>query len=975
MMRFFTLCWLLCFVTMAASAQHADLHGQVTDPNGALVPGATVTAAGPGGKIATATADVAGRYDFRNLDSGSYSVTASAPGLNSAHPEQISLHGIQTLNLRLALASVTQNVTVDSGQGELNTEAGTNANGVTIKGDALDALSDDPDELQADLQALAGPSAGPSGGSMYIDGFSSGELPPKQSIREIRINQNPFSPEYDKLGYGRIDIFTKPGSDRYRATIDYNLGSAIWNTRNPYSSEKAPFLLNEFEGTGGGPINRHASFILDAQRNMVDNGSIVNAVVVDPSTFTIAPYNGNVVIPQRLTRATPRMDYQIGDRNTLTVRYGWTHADIPNAGIGAFNLSGSGYHTQYTNQTAQAGDTTVFGAAINELRFQYYRAAIHQQAYDSNPAVNVLGSFNNGGAILGNSNDVQNNYELQDYISLIHKTHSIRFGVRLREGMEDSTAPQNFNGTFVFGGVAEGPALNANNQPEYDSSGNPVLIPISSIEQYRRTLLFESLGDSPSVIRSLGGGASQFSISTGNPETAVSQFDAALFAGDDWHLTSNLNLSFGLRYELQTNIQDWHDFAPRIAAAWAPKRSRGKMVIRVGSGIFYDRFLLASTLAAERYNGLVQQQYTITNPDFYASIPSSGTLADNPSGQTIETVSPTARAEYLIQSSFAVERQLPRHSSVALTYTNAHGLHMFRSADINAPYPGTWNPQQAGSGVYPLGYPGPRFVMESSGLYNQNQLIVNGKTNAGSAVSLFGFYVWNRASSNTDGITTSSANPYCQAGEYSRAATDIRQRASFGGSVNFRWAIRVSPFVVAQSGAPFDITTGADQFGTTILNARPGIATDPTKPGLIQTSYGLLDPSPVAGEQILQRNAGRSPAQINFNLRLAKSIGFGTRASAKHEDSGASVTDTARAATGKGLGALIGTPSTERRYNLTISLSARNVLNYVNPGPITGNITSPLFGKSNQIAGVPNGEGFYETANNRKLEFQVRLAF
>ena len=72
---------------------------------------------------------------------------------------------------------------------------------------------------QTDLQALAGPSAGPNGGQIYIDGFTGGQLPPKSSIREIRINQNPFSAEYDKLGYGRIEIFTKPGTDKYHGQI------------------------------------------------------------------------------------------------------------------------------------------------------------------------------------------------------------------------------------------------------------------------------------------------------------------------------------------------------------------------------------------------------------------------------------------------------------------------------------------------------------------------------------------------------------------------------------------------------------------------------------------------------------------------------------------------------------------------------------------------------------------------------------
>ena len=80
-------------------------------------------------------------------------------------------------------------------------------------------------------------------------------------------------------------------------------------------------------------------------------------------------------------------------------------------------------------------------------------------------------------------------------------------------------------------------------------------------------------------------------------------------------------------------------------------------------------------------------------------------------------------------------------------------------------------------------------------------------------------------------------------------------------------------------------------------------------------------------------------------------------------------------ATGRGLGGLIGTPSTLHRFNLSIGLSIRNLLKHTNPGPIIGNITSPCFALANQIAGAQNGEGFYETANNRRLESQIKFTF
>ena len=717
------------------------------------------------------------------------------------------------------------------------TDSSNNASAIVLRGADLEALSDDPDDLAEDLQALAGPSAGPSGGSIFVDGFSGGQLPPKESIREIRINQNPFSPEYDKLGYGKIEIFTKPGYDKYRGTAQWNFANDFWNTRNPYSPEKAHFLLNEFEGNAGGPLTKKSSFTVDAQRNMVDNGSIANAVALNPQTLAIQPFAAVLVTPGRYTSVSPRIDYQLGESNTLMFRCGITHSDVRDNGVGGFDLASRGYHTQFTNQTVQAADTILIGRAVNETRFQYYRSATQAIANNSGPAVMVLQSFNDGGANVGRTYDTQNNYELQNYTSMVKGAHSWRFGVRLRAQTDDNVSPQNFNGTFTFAGEALAPVLDAQNQTVLDAQGQPETAPISSIQSYQRTVLLQQLGYTPAQIRALGGGATQFSTATGLAALDVHQVDAGLFAGDEWRVRPNFTLNLGLRYENQTNIHDNRDIAPRVAFAWAPGRGGGngaKTVLRAGFGIFYDRFPLADTLAAERYNGVTQQQFVVTNPDFYPNIPTPAALAGFQSTQVTQEISSRLRAPYIMQSAVTVERKLPRNTTFAVTYTNSHGLHELISNDINAPLPGTYDPAVQNSGTFPLGHPGAVDLMESSGLYNQNQLISNVNARLNSGFSLFGFYVFNRAFSNTDGIGTFPANPYNFAGQYGPAATDIHHRATIGGSINLKWAVRISPFVVMQSGAPFDITTGSDLYGTTLFNARPGIATDPTKPGLIR---------------------------------------------------------------------------------------------------------------------------------------------
>ncbi len=973
-----------CFLSTVLLAQSGEvsLRGQVTDQSGAVVPKAPVTLIAPDGGVREAITDESeGRYLFRDLPAGTYTLRVHVKGFADIEKPNVAIvrGQPQVVDLQLEVVMEQQEVTVNEQEApSVSLSSASNASAVTLQGADLEALSDDPTDLQADLQALAGPSAGPSGGAMFVNGFSGGNLPAKESIREIRINQNPFSPEYDTLGYGRIEIFTKPGTEKYHGTMDYNFGKDFWNSRNPYSSQKAPFLLDEFEGNLGGPLGKRASFAVEYQRNMVDNGSISNGFILDPQTLTAVPFNSVLTTPQRFMRINPRVDYQLNQNNTLVVAYEFTHSDIRDGGIGGFNLISQGYHVTYTDQTVQMTETAVLGRNINETRFQYYRTASQTTPNSLDPEIQVLGSFIGGGSQNGQSLDKQNDLELQNYTSMVRNRHTLRFGVRLRGQMDSSVTRQNFNGRFTFGGGLA-PELDSNNQPVLDGSGNPVLTSIKSIERYRRTLLFQQMGDSPAQIRALGGGATQFSIDTGVPNLSAHAVDVGVFAGDEWQVRSNVTLDLGLRYETQSYIHDWRDFAPRVAISWAPGggsgNSRAKTVLRAGFGIFYTRFPLSAIVTAERYNGIVQQQFVVANPDFFPTIPSPGSLAAL-GYQSSEAVSSRLRAPYVMQSALTVERQLSASTAFAVTYTNSHGVHLYRSEDINAPLPGTYNPNVPGSGTFPLGHPGPVFLMDSSGIYNQNQVVANINTRLKQGVSLFAFYVLNRAMSSTDGIDTVPANPYSLAGEYGPAATDVRHRVTFGGNISAKWNLRISPFLVLQSGAPFDVTAGSDLYGTTLFNGRPGIATDPSKPGLIQTQYGLLDPSPSPGEVILGRNYGRGPSQLRVNLRVAKAIGFGAVTGRAAESRPVSAGGaTAAQASGRGIGGIIGTPKTVHRYNMIVSMSIQNLLNHNNRGPITGDITSPLFGSSNRIAGGPNGEGFFETADNRRLEAQIRFTF
>ncbi|MGQ0762677.1 MAG: carboxypeptidase regulatory-like domain-containing protein [Acidobacteriota bacterium] len=970
------------FISAPALVQTGSLRGQVTDQNGAIVVGAKVTARAASGQIKTTTSDNSGTYSVANLPPGDYTVEAFAPSLVLQESVKITLKsGAQTLNLQLSVFIPEQNITVQENNRTISTDSAANASAQVLRGEDLDALGDSPEDLQEALLALAGPSAGPSGGQIFIDGFSGGQLPSKNSIREIRINQNPFSAEYDRLGFGRIEILTKPGSAKFGGSMYYNFANQFWNSRNPYAMRKAAFMLHEYGGSVTGPINKRASFFLDVRRDDIDNGSIVNAMVLDPQTLAVTTFTDTPVTPQKRFGINPRVDYQITQNHTLVMRYNFNHSDISNTGIGGFNLRSRAFETKSTSHTLQLTETAVLNSTtINETRLQLSHYFIETLPTSSDPAFFVLGAFNGGGAQTGHASSKQNSFELQNNTSIAAGKQFWRFGVRMRKDKVRDVSPRNFGGSFTFGG---GNALvpSVVNPSSCSTPANPTLVAITSIERYRRTLLFQQLGCSVAQIRALGGGATQFTINAGNPEISGGQFDIGLFVGNDWRVSPALNINLGLRYETQTNIHDWRDFAPRLAIAWAPgvtaKTKQLKTVIRAGFGVFYDHFALANTLTALRYNGIVQQQFVVTNPDFFPTIPLIPVIAAFQTPQTIQRISPTIRAPYIMQSAVGVERQLPRNTTLAITYANAHGLHLLRSQDINAPLPGTFDPFVPASGVFPLGSSNPVFLMESTGLYNQNQLIAFLNSRYSRSLSFSGSYVLNFARSNTDGLGTFPAKPYDFTGEYGPAATDVRHRITFNGTINTKWNFRLSPFVVVQSGPPFDITIGRDLYGTTLFNARPGIATDPTKAGLIPTRYGLLDPNPMPNQPTLSRNFGRGPGQLMVNLRVQKIFEFGGKG-----ESGATP-QTAQPGSGpRTTPAGVFTPtaggpassSGGRKYSLSISMSIRNIINHTNPGPIIGNITSPLFGQANQPSDG-GGFGFSEAANNRRLELQMRLSF
>ncbi|HXO04501.1 MAG TPA: carboxypeptidase regulatory-like domain-containing protein [Candidatus Sulfotelmatobacter sp.] len=952
------------------------IHGQALDPSGAAVAGATVLLNDTNGQSTGATTNQQGVFDLKGLAPGKYTLEIVAKGFALYKNEDVEIAAgqVKNLNISLSIEEQEQQVVVSGETSTVDVNPANNAGAITISGKELDALPDDPDELQTDLEALAGPSAGPNGGQFYIDGFTAGQLPPKASIREIRINQNPFSAEYDKVGYGRIEIFTKPGTDKWHGQVSINASDSALNSKNPFFDSSSaggaafpPYYTAQYSANIGGSLGKKASVFITTDIRDINDVEVVNAQTVDPTTFAIIPFSAAISNPRKRYNVSPRLDYQLTKTNTLSVRYQYFRNNETNDGITAFSLPSQAYNSLSTEQTLQVSDTQAFGTnIINETRFQYLRDESSQIAQSTAPTVSVGGAFTGGGNNQGNIIDSTNHYELQNYTSIQLKKNLLKFGGRLRGLTDVNSATSGFNGAFFF----------------------------PSIQAYQATLE----GTEQAAV--------QYSITgNANPNLNLTRFtagqvDVGLFVQDDWRVKPNITVSLGVRFEAQNEIHDHDDWAPRLGFAWGIGRGKNppKTVLRAGFGIFYDRFNETFALQAERLGGGADAltQFVVTNPGFFNSatpVPIAG-LPPTLTLPTIYQLEHNLRAPSTTQTAVTLERQLTKIANMSVTYLNSRGADQLFSNNINTPFLGEYNPAEPLLNR-PLGPIGNVYEYESEGIFRQNQLFVQGTVRAGSKLLITSYYVLNYAKSDTSGANSFPSNPFNVLEDYGRASFDIRNRFFTLASVALPYGFRFSPFLIASSGVPFNVTLNQDLIGSSQFNQRPTFATGSTNPNAVVTVPGFpaFNTLPSPGEEI-PVNFLTSAGRFVLNVRLSKTFGFGKVADRPGGAGGGGGGRGGGGGAGGGGGRGPGGPfggggggfggleTTSKRYTITLSINARNVFNNVNaqvpsailnpPTETTPASASAFFARPNALAPQPYSTG---GAANRQIFLQASFGF
>jgi hypothetical protein len=824
-------------------------------------------------------------------------------------------------------------------------------------------------------------------------------MPPKESIREVRVNQNPFNAENNSIGFGNIEILTKPGADKLRGSTFYNFSDESFNSRNPFAPSRAPFQVRYFGGSLSGPITKgKSSFFIDVNRRVVDDNAIINATILN-SSLTPEPFNVVLLTPNKFFSLSPRFDYQLNQANTLVVRYSYSRNEADNIGASDFSLPERAYSRSGNNQIVQLTETMIISPKLmNETRFQYNRNRSQQNGDNTVPTIVVQEAFTSGGSQVGLAHNDEDRWELQNYSMWTNGRHIMRYGVRVRGVKITDFSPQNFGGTFTFSG-GDAPQLDANDQLVLDSHGDPVFVPITSLERYRRTLLFQG---NPHM-RELGGGVTQFSIAGGNPEASVSQTEFGVFFQDEWRIRPNLTLTMGMRYENQTNISSNFNFAPRLFFAWAPggtnvggnpgappSSSTPKTVIRGGMGVFYDRFGERATLLENRFNGENQQDFRIFNPavldlstfslDGVTNVPSAELLGAFAAPQIVRRIADNFQAPTFVMTAINIERQLPSKFTLFAVGFNYRGKHLLRVRNINAPLPGTYDPQNTSSAVRPFGNIGDIYYYESSANFYDYRFFGGVRRQMSKGFSVFANFGSGRGKTDTDCIFGSIANcfpsdSYDVSNEYSRVSFIPSANFFFGGTLILpKLKLNFNPFVIYSSGRPFNIITGRDTNGDGLFTERPAFATAQTDPAnLRHTPLGDFDLAPAPGQELIPRNYGMGPGFFSVNMGISRSYSFGNvpapAAAAAPPEAAAGGGQPAPAGANRPAGG----PTPEKRYTVTFSINIQNLLNHTNLTNPIGNLSSPQFGQSISSAGGFGGPG--SNAGNRRMQVQIRFGF
>jgi hypothetical protein len=829
---------LAVLIASVASALYAQslpsVRGSVVDPTGATVPGATVRLEAPDGKLVSqTTVDSAGNFTLPNLPAGTFSLAVPAFSGFASHAQSLRLAaGVTTVKITLDPESINQQITVGAEQ-SLSTDPSANRDTVSVTANDLKKLPVFDQDYIATLTPFLDAAAGSSGGvTLIVDGVEMKSVGVSASaIQEVRINNDPYSAEFNRPGRGRIEIITKPGSPNFHGEANFIVRDSTFNAKNYFARVRPPESRRIYEGHLSGPIGHggHTSFITSASYRQQNTAAVVNAIGAN------GVINENVLTPNHNSQYSLRVTHDFSPNHRLSLGYNFENSSSTNAGVGGITLPEAGYNLNSREDDAIFNDRIIITPKlINQLQITLEKDEDVTQSVTNAPSIQVSGSFIGGGA-QADAAKTENTIHVNEIVTWSHGKHYIRAGVQLpqfsRRAVDDRT---NRLGTFKFASLAN------------------------------------LAGNTPYVFTAQQG--------PGRGLYWINEFGS--FLQDQITLSPKVQLSLGLRYDWQTFLPDNNNLAPRISLAYAP--DKGKTIIRMGTGVFYDRTGGDFPATVKLHDGVVLHSVQIQNPVF--PLPAGFNLGNIPT--SLVRFDQHVRAPYALQYSFGVERQLHKTVTVTAAYRGQVQIKSFRSRDANAPI---LPPNPSLTANYPR--PNLNFgqiqQIESGGRNLLNAFDLSLRSQAGRWFTGQAQYTLSRFNSNTGGINAFPQNQYRPNDEWGRANQDRRHRFNLIGTINPDHWLSLGVGATLYSGLPYDETTGSDYFHTGLGNARP-----------LGVGHNILQQGGVASLDLL----------YNHDFRLTKEKG-------------------------------------DKAKILSAGVSAFNVLNHTNFTSYIGSLSSSLFGQ------------------------------
>lgn len=785
------------------------ITGVVADPSGAIVPNADI-------QLVDSTGAIAG--DFHSGGDGSFQIAAphpgnftlvvSEPGFGTvktpvvvAAPANVSSAASRqfaTLRIVLPIAALATNIQVNADTSEDISSTDDNHDASVMTSDDLKQLPIFDNDYQSAMSAFLDTSAeGTGGAGLIVDGVEANRATISPSaVKEIVINQDPYSAQYYWPGRGQMEIISKSAADHYHGQFNFIFRDSSMNAQNALAPTKPYEQRRIYEGNVTGPVKvwKKSSILGTFNRAEEDMNAVVFANLQPTAANPSGAFSANVPTPTRDTEFSLRLAHEFSDRHSAYSQYSYQDWTGQNQGVGGQTLAEAGYNSRYhEDDFITHVDSMLSAVLINQFSVVGEHDFSHATDVKEGPRIGVAGYFTSGSA-QGDALSTEYNFRIYDMVSWTHKKHFVKMGVGVphlsRRAYDDHT---NELGSYTF-------------SPTVAADGTVLTTALENYDNNRPT---------------------GYSLHSGDVHFIYHQQEAGAFIQDQYKVSEKFTITPGLRYDWLNFLATKRlGFSPRVSFAWVLDQ-HSKTVVRGGGGIYYDRFGSGPLLDLVRYGSLQPRRrsvevtlnpttepatgcFPISNCINPATLPVSRTVLDS-----------NARLPYQMQYGLSIERALGEKATAVASVYSTRDIGRFRSVDVNAPTPQSGYTQR----------PDPSYDrirdMQTAAFMQGNALDFTYRGRLNKWFTGWGRYTWSHYESNSTGIWFYPQNQYAPNDEWADASWDRRQRLGFYAMFHPKSVANLSAGIWANSGAPWTPTTGSDPYGDGLFNARPeGVGRD-----------------------------------------------------------------------------------------------------------------------------------------------------